>query len=212
MPEIVPPEPDALFSVDAIMDKVWQDWQESFIGLLMSPGVLAFAAIGAALMVAVFVMKRVLVTRSRRLMWKESWASLHVSDIPSAMTVDGRIRGRIDGYVDATWRRAWMSFRRPRVHTACWYIAAQDEVRFMMLVEASKRAEKFGSHLLRLAWKLVADDVDDPLATWRDLMRFADRSPEEHERLATPGYTLAESIISVEQDIPLEYAAALARV
>lgn len=210
MPEIVPPEPMVPFSVDAIMDKVWQDWQDTLVGILMSPGVLAFAAIGVAIMVAGFAMKRVLVSHSRKLMWKESWASLDVFDIPSARVVDGLIRGRIDGYMDVTWRRVWMASRRPRVHTACWYIAAQDEARFMMLVEASKDAEKFGPHLLRLAWKLVKDEAEDPLVTWRDLMRFADRSPEEHERLATPGYTLAESIISVEQDIPLEYAAALA--
>lgn len=213
MPEIVPPEPTAPFSMDAILDEMWQGAQDSLVEFFVSPGFLAFAVIGAVFTVAVFVLKRVLVARSRKLMWEEwgrsaGWAA----DVDRVLGLYGLIQGRIDNYLEVTWRRAWMAFRRPRVHTACWYIAGMNIVHFMVLAEFSKDAEKFGSHLLPLAAKVVKDEVEDPLTTWRDLMRFADRSPEEHERLAAPGYTLAESIISVEQDIPLEYAAALARV
>lgn len=102
------------------------------------------------------------------------------------------------------------SLIRPRVHASCWYLAPSEPKMLRELLRVSKgRAEKFGSLLPSIAEKMLHVPVDERVARWERVMQVAERSTEERERLATPGYSLVVCLTSVEQDLPLEYASAL---
>lgn len=102
------------------------------------------------------------------------------------------------------------SLLRPRVHASCWYIAPCNSELLYELLDISKdRAEKFGKLLPQLAAKIVNTPEDKQAAKWERVMEFADRSPEEHEVLATPGYSLTVTMTAVAHGLPLDYAEAM---
>lgn len=212
--EIVPPEPDVspdiflptmsdiLFNMpspDELADAVWSSMQDA-IEPLFVPLTVGF---GSAI-VAMFLLKRYLARRAQKYM-----AGVYENPVPSGLRWFFGSAGRIDERMEFSVRGLWASFRRPRTQAACWYISGGDKTLFEELLAVSSGGEKFGARLAFIAEKAERTWREDPLVMWRRVMEWADK-PEAHERLATPGYTIEQSLIAVEQDIPLEYASALA--
>lgn len=209
--EIVSPEPDVLPlpsmsdllsnmpSADELADLVWSSMQDALAPLFV-PLTVGF---GSAI-VAMFLLKRFLARRAARHM-----AGVYENPVPDGLRWFFGSSGRIDERMEFSIRGAWASFRRPRTQAACWYISGGNKTMFEELLAVSPDGEKFGSHLPSIAEKAEKTWREDPVAMWQRVMEWADK-PETHERLAAPGYTIEQSLISVEQDIPLEYAAVLA--
>lgn len=212
--EIVPPEPDAPSSVplpsvsdmlenipsaNELMDSVWAAMLDA-IEPLFVPVTVGF---GSAIIV-MFLLKRFLARRAQKYM-----LGVYENPVPGALRWFFGSAGRIDERMEFSIRGTWASFRRPRSHAACWYIAGNNKEMFEELLAVSRDGEKFGTRLPFIAEKAEKTWGEDPVVMWRRVMEWADK-PEAHDRLAAPGYTIEQSLIAVEQDIPLEYASALA--
>lgn len=198
----------------AALSEVWDEFlaDELVVDVLallrdvvLSPSFLYPAAGLVTGFIVLLLLKGFFIMRARKLMMDSIPAGGEQSTW-QAMAVDSRITT----YTDMTLRQYWAGIRRPLTHTACWFIAGSSRELLEELLAVSEDAPKFGRFLPAIAWKTMGRDVENPVAMWEHLMTFADRPSEEHERLAAPGYTLTVSLISVEQDIPLEYAAAIA--
>lgn len=119
-----------------------------------------------------------------------------------------RIPGGISGSFN--WSHLPALLGRPRVLACCWAIAPHDSgIRDALLDIAKGRAEKFGDFLPQIAEKMLRVPEEGRAAKWEQVMRYADRSPEEHAVLATPGYSLTVAMVAVDYGFPLEYAHAM---
>lgn len=184
-------------SIDDIFQSAWDSMWEMLV-----PHLLLIAVLGGVYVVSLFLLRRLLAFRAMKFLVPE----------PSEEAFLRRLffsdDNRIDERMEFSFRGVWATIRRPYTQAACWRIAGISKTRFEELLAVSKNGERFGERLSPIADKLAETWEGNAVAGWQRVMAYADR-PEVHEVLAAPGYTLEASLVSVEQDIPLEYAEAL---